>query len=99
MHEYETKYWNLNWIIFISRFIVKIILALTIKMFMSTSNSSIYYLLVFILLTSFIKNADSGPLSGAICSAGCAAVVVACYSAAGVVFGTVTAGAGKNLSL
>ena len=95
MHEYETKYWNLNWIIFISRFII--ILVLTIKM--STSNSSIYYLLVFILLTSYIKNADSGPLSGAICSAGCAAVVVACYSAAGVVFGTVTAGAGKNLSL
>ena len=38
--------------------------------------------------------ASAGPISGAICSAGCAALVVAWYSAAGAVFGTVTAGAG-----
>ena len=36
---------------------------------------------------------DAGPLSGAICSAGCAVLVCACYAGAGAVFGTVTAGA------
>ncbi len=34
----------------------------------------------------------AGPASYGICQAGCSAVVVACYSAAGAVFGTVTAG-------
>lgn len=45
-----------------------------------------------ILLLCLFAQSNAGPLSGAICSAGCAAVVVACYSAAGFVFGTVTAG-------
>ena len=34
-----------------------------------------------------IGNIYAGPTAGAICSAGCAAVVVACYGAAGVIFG------------
>jgi len=34
------------------------------------------------------------PVSGILCQAGCAAAVVACYSGAGAVFGTVTAGVG-----
>ena len=47
--------------------------------------------LSLLLLVSFlllIPNYSCGPISGAICSAGCAAVVVACYSAGGLVFGT-----------
>ena len=35
----------------------------------------------------------AGIISYGICQAGCSAVVVACYSAAGFVFGTVAAGA------
>ena len=34
-----------------------------------------------------------------VCQAGCAAVVGACYSSAGFVFGTVTAGAGTPVAL
>lgn len=36
---------------------------------------------------------SGGPIAGAICSAGCAAVVMACYSAAGAIWGA-TAGLG-----
>lgn len=36
---------------------------------------------------------EAGPAAYGLCQAGCAAVVVACYAAAGAVFGTVTAGA------
>ena len=52
--------------------------------------------MLYLVLSNNIRNAESGPLAGAICSAGCSAVVVACYGAAGAVFGTVTAGAGLN---
>jgi len=38
-------------------------------------------------------------ITGAICSSGCAAVAVACYSAAGAVFGTVTAGVGTPAAI
>ena len=41
----------------------------------------------FLILILLINNIYAGPAAGAICSAGCAAVVVACYGAAGVVFG------------
>jgi hypothetical protein len=46
------------------------------------------------LILSFITNAYSIGVSTGICYAGCASLAVACYSAAGFVFGTVTAGAG-----
>ncbi|CAF1122499.1 unnamed protein product, partial [Rotaria sordida] len=39
-------------------------------------------------------HASAGPVAYGICQAGCAALAVACYSAAGAVFGTVTAGIG-----
>ena len=52
--------------------------------------------MLYLVLSNNIRNAESGPLAGAICSAGCASLVVACYGAAGAVFGTVTAGAGLN---
>ncbi|KAI1289864.1 hypothetical protein HDE_08452 [Halotydeus destructor] len=45
-------------------------------------------LFILVLLAS---NAMAGPLLYGICQAGCAAVVVACYTAAGAVFGTVAA--------
>lgn len=48
-------------------------------------------IVVLALCTTDVK---AGLGVGAICSTGCAAVVVACYSAAGATFGTVTAGAG-----
>ena len=49
--------------------------------------------LIFVLLLCVtIENVTAGPLSGAICSAGCAALVCTCYAAGGLVFGTITAG-------
>lgn len=52
--------------------------------------------LVGLLLCALLipKEVAGGPFAGGICSAGCAAVVCACYSAAGAVFGTITAGVG-----
>ncbi|CAL8100433.1 unnamed protein product [Orchesella dallaii] len=50
---------------------------------------------ICLLLASMAVNeADAGLGLGALCSAGCATMAVACYSAAGAVFGTVTAGIG-----
>lgn len=37
---------------------------------------------------------NAGPLAYGICQTGCNALVVACYTAAGAVFGTVTVGVG-----
>ena len=49
--------------------------------------------LIFVLLLCVaIGNVTAGPLSGAICSAGCAVLVCSCYAAGGLTFGTVTAG-------
>ncbi|CAF1294301.1 unnamed protein product [Rotaria sp. Silwood1] len=48
-------------------------------------------LLCIIILTA--SCIEGGPAAYALCQAGCATVVVACYAAAGAVFGTVTAGA------
>ena len=49
----------------------------------------------FILIIALLSGvAESGPLAYGICQTGCNAGVVACYTAAGVTFGTVTAGAG-----
>ena len=54
---------------------------------------------MFFLVSANIKGSDQGPILGAMCSAGCAAVVCACYSAAGAVFETVTAGAGTPAAI
>ncbi|XP_022178987.1 uncharacterized protein LOC111039701 [Myzus persicae] len=43
-------------------------------------------ILVAILLSS---SANAGPIAAGVCYAGCAAVTVACFSAAGFTFGTV----------
>jgi hypothetical protein len=40
-----------------------------------------------LILFLLIENIFAGPIAGAICSAGCAALVTACYAAAGFVFG------------
>lgn len=49
-----------------------------------------FFLSAIILMASCT---EGGPAAYGLCQAGCATVVVACYGAAGVVFGTVTAGA------
>jgi len=48
----------------------------------------------FIVMILFSIMVTAGPLAYGICQTGCNAVAVACYAAAGVTFGTVTAGAG-----
>jgi hypothetical protein len=51
-----------------------------------------FKLLLFLLsIASFVA---ASPLAYGICQSGCNALVVACFAAAGVTFGTVTAGAG-----
>jgi hypothetical protein len=50
-------------------------------------------LLFIVTLLSLLGYSQAGLLSYGICQTGCNAVVVACYSAAGATFGTVTAGA------
>ncbi len=40
-----------------------------------------------LILFLLIENIFAGPIASAICASGCAAVVTACYAAAGFVFG------------
>ncbi|KAF1797015.1 hypothetical protein FB192DRAFT_1291223 [Mucor lusitanicus] len=47
-----------------------------------------------LVLLGFLSYVSAGPLAYGICQTGCNALAVACYSAAGFTFGTVTAGAG-----
>ena len=54
------------------------------------------FFLIYFVLSNNVRSAESGLLARGICSAGCYAVYVACNGAAGVVIGTVTAGAGLN---
>jgi hypothetical protein len=42
---------------------------------------------------------EAGPAAYGICQAGCAALAVACYAAAGAVFGTVTVGVGTPAAI
>ncbi|KAL3122511.1 hypothetical protein niasHT_003047 [Heterodera trifolii] len=58
------------------------------------SASSSSFITSFILLLLSLNPAIGGPAAYGVCQAGCSAVVVACYAAAGAVFGTVTAGIG-----
>lgn len=44
-----------------------------------------------VLMVTTIAGVAGGPLAYGICQTGCATVVVACYSAAGAVFGAVAA--------
>jgi hypothetical protein len=41
------------------------------------------------LLVALVPTVDAGPLAYAVYQAGCASIVVPCYSAAGSIFGTV----------
>lgn len=49
---------------------------------------------VALLIINVLPTADAGLLAYGLCQTGCNGVAVACYSAAGFTFGTVTAGAG-----
>lgn len=59
---------------------------------MNTKSQLIILFAVLLLLSSF--QVEAGPIGYGICQTGCAAVAVACYSAGGFTFGTVTAGVG-----
>lgn len=48
----------------------------------------------YLIFSCFILNSYAGPLSYGICQTGCNALVVACYTAAGFTFGTITGGLG-----
>ena len=54
--------------------------------------SSLYFAFLIILII-FVPVGDAGPAAYGLCQAACAAGVVTCYAAAGLTFGTVTAGA------
>ncbi len=58
----------------------------------SQMHRSAVIILIILLCSLFVNKADAGLVAYGICQAGCAALVVACYAGAGVVFGTVTAG-------
>ena len=49
----------------------------------------IFFCMVALLMATQVS---SGPLSYGVCQSGCNVLVVACYGAAGVTFGTITAG-------
>lgn len=66
-----------------------------IEMMMSNSKS-IWFLLIFGIFTQSVY---SGQVSQGICSSGCAAVVCACYSAAGVTFGTIISAPGTPAAI
>ncbi|GAA5916100.1 hypothetical protein JCM6882_003936 [Rhodosporidiobolus microsporus] len=50
-------------------------------------------------LALFVNSANGGPVAYGLCQAGCSAPTVACYSAAGAVFGTVTVGVGTPAAI
>lgn len=57
--------------------------------------SEMYKIYIYCLaLLGLISSAFAGLLAYGICQTGCNALAVACYTAAGATFGTVTAGAG-----
>jgi hypothetical protein len=58
-------------------------------------NRMMVALLSLVLLVALPSGTEAGPIAYGICQSGCAALVVACYASAGLVFGTVTAGLGK----
>jgi len=53
--------------------------------------STIFWLLCCMIM---LHQASGGLVLYGICQTGCASLVVACYAAAGVTFGTITAGVG-----
>jgi len=61
---------------------------------MAVSSKLRMLVLSLLLVASFIPDSEAGLVAYGICQAGCAKVVVPCYSGAGLVFGTVTAGVG-----
>jgi len=50
--------------------------------------------LIFPVFVAMLGTASAGPLAYGICQAGCSALVVTCYAAGGLTFGTITAGVG-----
>ncbi|KAG0297619.1 hypothetical protein BGZ98_000539 [Dissophora globulifera] len=50
-----------------------------------------------VTLLGIVGQTNAGPIAYAVCQSGCNALAVACYSAAGFTFGTVTGGTGTPL--
>jgi len=50
--------------------------------------------LIVLIIAGLAPVGDAGPVAYGLCQAACAAGVVSCYAAAGLTFGTVTAGLG-----
>lgn len=61
--------------------------------------SSHHITLPLMAATIFAGQAQAGPLAYATCQIGCSTVVVACYAAAGLTFGTVLAAAAPQAAL
>ena len=51
------------------------------------------YLKILLVLVMLVPLREAGPVAYGLCQAACSAGVVSCYAAAGLTFGTVTAGA------
>ena len=51
-------------------------------------------LMIIAILGGLVPVNEAGPAAYGLCQAACCAGVVACYAVAGLIFGTVTAGAG-----
>jgi hypothetical protein len=51
---------------------------------------------LFVMITIMFIHIQAGPIAYGICQGGCATLAVACYSAAGAVFGTVLAAAAPS---
>ncbi|RPB29212.1 hypothetical protein L211DRAFT_845208 [Terfezia boudieri ATCC MYA-4762] len=52
------------------------------------------FFLILPAVIAMLGTASAGPLAYGICQAGCSTLVVSCYAAGGLTFGTITAGAG-----
>ena len=57
-------------------------------------SSRLPILVIILILGGLVPVNEAGPAAYGLCQAACAAAVVSCYAAAGLVFGTVTAGVG-----
>lgn len=52
------------------------------------------WICLIVVAVSLFPTAEGGPVAYGICQSGCNTVAVACYTAGGATFGTVTAGLG-----
>ncbi len=56
--------------------------------------TALVVVIITLVLSATTIPANAGPIAYGICQSGCSELAVACYTAGGYVFGTVTTGAG-----